>query len=424
MSKSNTTMQYNPQSDNFVADQTLLPVISGMTKGSVILIRWPVVLISASLILFRTRGLPMGTLFDALIVFYALSNAALYFVDESAFRKLTFNVLLIGLDTLVLTASLMVNGQTETNFFLAYFLLIIICCIFENPRMIAIVSFVAPFAYAGFFFDASDLRPASYLQLVFLFVVSLFYGHFSQLVRVHRMLKERAEQRSQAKTELLNILSHELKTPLTVIASYTQALKSSALGAVNRDQEEALTKVLRQTGNLANMVDVILDSASVETGAVVVHREELVLSEFLDELKNNCEGIVLNPNVTLEWDYPAPLPMVISDPGKLKIILQNLINNALKFTDAGEVRVSARHNPNYQKMVLTVSDTGIGISPSQVPFVFDKFWQVNATRTRTQGGIGMGLYIVKAFTELLGGNVTVSSTVGKGTSFRVELPTV
>lgn len=127
----------------------------------------------------------MAALFDALIVFYALSNAALYFVDESAFRKVKFNILLIGLDIFVLTVLLMVNGQTETNFFLAYFLLIIICCIFENPRMIAIVSFVAPFAYAGFFFDASDHRPASYLQLVFLFVVSLFYGHFSQLVRIH-----------------------------------------------------------------------------------------------------------------------------------------------------------------------------------------------------------------------------------------------
>lgn len=418
-------MQYNPQSEAFASGQSLLPATSGMsTKGSVILIRWPVVLISASLILFRTRVLPVGAVFDALIVLYALSNAALYFVEESAFRKINFNVLLIGLDTLVLTASLMVNGQTETSFFFAYFLLIIISCTFENPRMIAIVSFVAPIAYAGVFFDATDLRPASYLQLVFLFVVSLFYGHFSQLVRVHRMLTERVEQRSQGKTELLNILSHELKTPLTVIASYTQALRSSALGKMNRDQEDALTKILRQTDNLANMVDVILNSASVETGAVAIQREELVLSEFLDELKNNCEGIVLNSDVALEWDYPVPLPVVISDPGKLKIILQNLINNALKFTDAGEVRVSARHNPNYQKMVVTVTDTGIGISPSQLPFVFDKFWQVDATRTRTQGGIGMGLYIVKAFTELLGGNVTVSSTPGKGTSFRVELPTV
>jgi signal transduction histidine kinase len=289
--------------------------------------------------------------------------------------------------------------------------------------MIAIVSFVAPFAYAGFFFGASDLNPGSYLQLVFLFVVSLFYGHFSQLVRLHRTLSELAEQRSRAKTELLNILSHELKTPLTVIGSYTQALKSTALGPINQDQDEALTRVLRQTDNLASMVDVILESASVETGAVAVKREEIVLSEFLDEMKQNSDGCVVNANVALVWDYPTPLPVVRTDPGKLKIILQNLMNNALKFTDSGEVRVSARYNANYRRMVFTVSDTGIGIEPSQLPFVFDKFWQVDATRTRTQGGIGMGLYIVKAFTELLGGNVTVASTVGKGTLMRVELPT-
>lgn len=424
ISETSPIMRYDPRAQEFALSQALFPGMTGAsTKSSVILIRWPVVLISASLILFRARGLPFGWLFDALIVLYALSNAALYFIHEAEFRVLRFNVLLIGLDTLVLTASLIINGNTESNFFLAYFLLIIICCIFENSRMIAIVSFVAPFAYAGFFFGASDLNPGSYLQLVFLFVVSLFYGHFSQLVRLHRTLSELAEQRSRAKTELLNILSHELKTPLTVIGSYTQALKSTALGPINQDQDEALTRVLRQTDNLASMVDVILESASVETGAVAVKREEIVLSEFLDEMKQNSDGCVLNANVALVWDYPTPLPVVRTDPGKLKIILQNLMNNALKFTDSGEVRVSARYNANYRRMVFTVSDTGIGIEPSQLPFVFDKFWQVDATRTRTQGGIGMGLYIVKAFTELLGGNVTVASTVGKGTLMRVELPT-
>jgi signal transduction histidine kinase len=416
-------MQYNPQTEASSYNSVSMLAPGGLsTKGTIILIRWPVVLISAALILFRSSELPMGPM-DALLVLYALSNAALYFVEESVFRKLGFNMVLLGLDTLVLTVSLLVNGQTQPNFFLAYFLLVIICCIFENARMIAVLSFLAPFTYAGFFLDWSDQRPASYLQLVFLFVVSLFYGHFSQLVRVQRMLTERAEQRSLAKSELLNILSHELKTPLTIIASYTQALKSSALGAINRDQDDALTKVLRQTDSLTNMVDVILDSASVETGAVAVHRQELALSEFFAELKRSCDGIVLNSKVTLAWDYPEPLPVIVTDPGKLRIILQNLINNALKFTDAGEIRVSARYNPNYHKLVLSVSDTGIGIASNQLPFVFDKFWQVDATRTRTQGGIGMGLYIVKAFTELLGGNVTVSSEVGKGTTFRVELPT-
>jgi len=115
-------------------------------------------------------------------------------------------------------------------------------------------------------------------------------------------LTERAEQRSQAKTELLNILSHELKTPFTVIGIYRQALKSAALGEINPDQERALGKILQHTGNLESIVDVILESAKVETGAVAVHREELVLSEFLDELKQNAEGTVFNPRIAVKWD--------------------------------------------------------------------------------------------------------------------------
>ena len=96
------------------------------------------------------------------MIFYALSNAGLYFVDESVFRNIKFNVLLVGLDTLALTASLIINGQVEANFYLAYFLLIIICSIFENPRMITIVSLAAPFAYAGFFFQSTDYHPGNY----------------------------------------------------------------------------------------------------------------------------------------------------------------------------------------------------------------------------------------------------------------------
>ena len=393
------------------------------SKSTIILIRWPVVLISCSLVLFRATPIQLSLFVGLAVAFYALSNISLYLVDESRFHELKFTFWLIALDTVVLTASLMINGRAETNLYLAYFLLIIVCAIFENPRVIAIISLAAPFVYAALFFDDADHNSASYLQLVFLIIVGFFYGHFAHLVRAERRLAERAEQRSQAKTELLNILSHELKTPLTVIASYSQALKSSALGEINPDQERAVTKILQQTDHLENILNVILESASVETGAVAVRREELVLSEFLDELRQNCEGTVVNSRIALKWDYPASMPVVISDPGKLKIILLNLVNNAIKFTDQGEVCISARHESEQRKMVFDVKDTGIGIAPDQLPFVFEKFWQVDSGRTRTQSGIGMGLYIVKAFTDLLGGSVRVNSVLGKGSRFIVELPT-
>lgn len=95
--------------------------------------------------------------------------------------------------------------------------------------------------------------------------------------------------------------------------------------------------------------------------------------------------------MTLVWDYPVPMPVVLSDPGKLKIILMYLIHNAIKFTDNGEIHIAARHDPDRRQMVFTVADTGIGIAPEELPFVFNKFWQVDSARTRTRSGIGMGL---------------------------------
>jgi hypothetical protein len=154
-------MQYYPQSDRLPAENSV-PAASGSlpVKSTVMLIRWPVVLISSSLILYRTSALALSPFLDAFVIFYALSNAGLYFVDELVFRNLKVNVLLVGVDTLVLTASLTINGQIEPNFYLTYFLLIIICSIFENPRMIAIVSLIAPAAYAGFFSSLRIIIPA------------------------------------------------------------------------------------------------------------------------------------------------------------------------------------------------------------------------------------------------------------------------
>ena len=160
-------MQYQPHQDPATLENASGRGGSAIpTKSTVILIRWPVVLISSSLILLRTGTFSMGIILDTFVAFYLLSNAGLYFVRDEAFRNVKFNVLLVGLDTLVLTASLMISGQVETSFYLAYFLLII-CCTFENPRMIAIVSFVAPFAYAGIFFNSDDFHPGNYLQLAF-----------------------------------------------------------------------------------------------------------------------------------------------------------------------------------------------------------------------------------------------------------------
>jgi len=177
---------------------------------------------------------------------YIASNLGLYLIGDAAFRSLRFNAGLIALDSVTLSRRAGRQRRYRTAIYVACALLVVVCSIFENPRWVALMVLVAPLIYASFFFEATEYNPAGFMEVVFLLTIGLYYGHFSHWVPTRRTLAARAEQRSQAKSELLNILSHELKT---VIASYTQALKSSALGEINPAQEDALAKVLRQTGH-------------------------------------------------------------------------------------------------------------------------------------------------------------------------------
>jgi signal transduction histidine kinase len=401
------------------------PTASGFgmpTKASVILIRWPVVIICSYLLLYPLQQDLPESLLHLFILSYIGSNVGLYFVNEKQFASATFYSPLVLADTLILTLSLVVNGQIEADFYLTYFLLIIICCIFENPRILALISFLAPIVYGLLLFRSTgNHNPSVYLRLPFLFIVALFYGYFTQLVRAQKRLKQEAEQRIQGKKEVLDIVSHEFRTPLTLIIGYAQAVKARVFGEVTTEQEEALGKILRQSDNLLYMVNAMLDLARIGAGELSAEREEFSVVELLRELRVDREA-PLDKLVTLQWLIPDDLPTMCSDKAKLRIILQNLINNAIKFTDEGTIQVSTRQTPDRKRIEFEVADSGIGISKETVPFIFDKFRQADSSSTRQRGGVGLGLHIVRVFTESLGGTVSVKSQLGKGSTFTLVLP--
>ncbi|MBP1688450.1 MAG: integral rane sensor hybrid histidine kinase, partial [Deltaproteobacteria bacterium] len=138
------------------------------------------------------------------------------------------------------------------------------------------------------------------------------------------------------------------------------------------------------------------------------------------ELQDELQNISAKDRVHLEWDIPSTLPALSTDPGKLKIVLRNLIRNALKFTERGHVRVQAQ--PCSGGIELRVSDTGIGIAADMLPVIFEPFRQVDGADTRRYGGVGLGLYLVRRLVDLLGGQISVESRVGEGSTFRVQLP--
>ncbi|HXG51620.1 MAG TPA: ATP-binding protein [candidate division Zixibacteria bacterium] len=244
----------------------------------------------------------------------------------------------------------------------------------------------------------------------------------SQLYEQARRQAVDLERANRVKDEFLSVMSHELRTPLNVISGYAKLVEDGMLGEVNPEQVNALEKVSRHASELLVMVNSIMDATKIEAGAVVVECEDFSLSEFLQDLAYLYD-YPLPKNLSLEWNYQPDLPRIRSDRGKLKHVMQNLINNALKFTEAGRVVVSARRTAE-DRVELEVSDTGIGIAPADLPSIFDKFRQVDSSRTRSQGGVGLGLHIVKTFVQMLGGTIRVESQLGKGSTFTITLPCV
>ena len=253
-----------------------------------------------------------------------------------------------------------------------------------------------------------------------------------------RSSRDDLEKANKVKDEFLSVMSHELRTPLNVVVGYTGMIMDGLLGEINDKQKEALEKVIRRTNDQLALVNNILFAAVLESEKVNVESHDFSLEDFLNQLRLGYDAPI-NKELSLNWDYPFGLPIIRTDSAKLKHILQNLIDNALKFTAKGSVTISARiigvrgqelgvcpapqsPTPVPQYVEFKVVDTGAGIPKEYLPLVFDKFKQADSSETRLYGGVGMGLYIVKRFAELLGGKVEVESAVEKGSTFAVTLP--
>jgi len=228
-----------------------------------------------------------------------------------------------------------------------------------------------------------------------------------------------AQRANQAKSEFLSTVSHELRTPLTVIIGYTSLLLDDALPAVQG--RDALQRVHHQSLQLLDLVQALLDLDKVEAGGVAVKVESFRLGDLIDSLRASLPSAWCKIGVTLEWVAPAPQALLRTDRAKLEMVVRNLVHNALKFTEAGRVTVSADAMGVPGRLLFTVTDTGSGIDGAELATIFDMFRQ-GAGGAARPGGVGLGLYIVKRFTDALGGEVGVESQPGRGTRFTVSVP--
>lgn len=232
--------------------------------------------------------------------------------------------------------------------------------------------------------------------------------------------KESADAANKAKSAFLANMSHELRTPLNAIMGFTRIVRRKAEGVLPEKQTENLDKVLISADHLLTLINTVLDIAKIEAGRMDILAANFRIDALIDLCINTSQPL-LKPTVTLEKQVDERLNIVYSDQDKIRQIVLNLLSNAAKFTPEGKILLSARQDAQ-ANLCIAVADTGIGISPEALPRIFKEFQQADISTTRQYGGTGLGLSISRNLARLLGGDLTVETELGKGSTFTLTIP--
>jgi signal transduction histidine kinase len=241
-----------------------------------------------------------------------------------------------------------------------------------------------------------------------------------------RRAKELAEAATQAKSSFLANMSHELRTPLNAVIGITEMLEEDAKDLGQDDFIEPLGRVSKAGKHLLHLINEVLDLSKIEAGKIELHLEDFDIGSVVRDAATTVQALADKNGNRLTVVCPDNLGDIHADLTRVRQVVLNLLSNACKFTENGEVTLEAAREPvdGADQLSIRVSDTGIGMTPEQLDKLFQEFSQADSSTTRKYGGTGLGLAISERLCRMMGGDITVTSTPGEGTTFTVHLPAV
>jgi signal transduction histidine kinase len=248
-------------------------------------------------------------------------------------------------------------------------------------------------------------------------------GDVSGTVVVFRDYTREAEV-DRMKSAFVSMVSHELRTPLNAILGYADMLKEHVYGPLTEGQLSTVLRVIANGQRMLGLVNNLLDQAQIEAGKITVMMSAFDPNQMIEDLSSVMSVLASQNGLQLECSVADDVPLnLVSDRHRLHQILVNLVGNAIKFTEKGKVSIRV-FRPDTEHWTLEVSDTGPGIPREAQSYIFEPFRQVDGSATRHHAGTGLGLSIVKQLVSLLGGEITLTSEVGQGSTFSVVLPLI
>jgi signal transduction histidine kinase len=425
--------------------ETDLRHVGGGPKGLFLAVRYVFILSAAYLLVFHGPRGPLAPA-QALTIAAALaSNVALSAVPPAVLFAVRVAAPLLIADTVWVSWALHASGALGSEFFVLYVFVLLLAAVGENLLVVVLGAIVASAVNVYTSWGGPTWTSPVLLRVVFLFTVAVFYGHVLSRLKSERRRGDRSEEwarlleakviertaelnrlyeasraASQAKSEFMASMSHELRTPLHIIIGHADMLLD---GAATTPAEGAALggPVRRAATGLLELVDGVLEMGRLEAGKVRIEPQAVPVAAVADALRRR-EWIMPLPGVTLRWEVESCPTVIHTDPVKLRIIVANLVTNALKYTREGEVVVSVRDHPPARRVDFRVDDTGPGIPSPLLSRIREPFHESSGPGAHKLEGVGLGLAIVYGYAALLGVEVSVRSTVGRGTSFMVAVP--
>jgi PAS domain S-box-containing protein len=247
----------------------------------------------------------------------------------------------------------------------------------------------------------------------------------AELAHQNELLRRQAlalEQASAAKSQFLANVSHEFRTPLNAILGYSLMLMGGFYGQLTEEQSRTVQRIDANSKHLATLINDVLDIERIEAGRMPLQISTFPVEDVVREVIEELEGVIAQSTAVVQVTLADDLPRFKSDRQKLKQILVNLLSNSLKYTKDGTIEILARHEPGENRIHLSVRDSGVGIAPEDHMRIFEPFQQAKRVITRPQGGTGLGLAISRRLARMLGGDISVQSELGAGSTFTVGIP--
>jgi signal transduction histidine kinase len=244
--------------------------------------------------------------------------------------------------------------------------------------------------------------------------------HNAQLFREIEEKGRELEIANKHKSQFLANMSHELRTPLNAILGYTELILDNIYGDVPEKIKEVLERLEKNGRHLLGLINDVLDLSKIEAGRLTLSLNEYSINEMVQTVITSVEALAAEKKLELKAWVPPDLKIARGDEQRIAQVLLNLVGNAIKFTDEGEVRVEVTDSG--ETFLVSVTDTGPGLSEADQKIIFKEFQQADSSNTREKGGSGLGLSIAKKIVEMHGGRIWVESNLGKGSIFRFTLP--